>query len=141
MAVPHEHEDINGISLDSEPIFTDEELARFYPGVDENAHSTHQKLLRRECELLALRVQEEELDSVEEDANIIQEFQNLGLEGEEGDEDNMHEEFTGVPVDHDFAPYGNKTMFLLNVLDNLPKLRLSSSQLKMILWIMREVGS
>ncbi|KAL6301292.1 hypothetical protein BKA93DRAFT_819090 [Sparassis latifolia] len=32
-------------------------------------------------------------------------------------------------------------MFLLDVLDNLPRLRLSSSQLKMILWIMREVGA
>lgn len=32
-------------------------------------------------------------------------------------------------------------MFLLDVLDNLPRLRLSSSQLKMILWIMREIGA
>jgi hypothetical protein len=32
-------------------------------------------------------------------------------------------------------------MFLLDVLDNLPRLRLSGSQLKMILWIMRECGA
>jgi hypothetical protein len=32
-------------------------------------------------------------------------------------------------------------MCLLDVLDNLPRLRLSSSQLKMVLWVMRECGT
>lgn len=32
-------------------------------------------------------------------------------------------------------------MFLLDVLDNLPRLRLSSAQLRIILWIMKETGS
>lgn len=32
-------------------------------------------------------------------------------------------------------------MCFLDILDNLPRLRLSSSQMKMILWIMRECGA
>ncbi|KAJ7939128.1 hypothetical protein B0H13DRAFT_1850862 [Mycena leptocephala] len=44
-------------------------------------------------------------------------------------------------IDHDYAPYGNKTMCYLDILDNLPRLRLSSSQLKMILWIMDACGA
>jgi hypothetical protein len=32
-------------------------------------------------------------------------------------------------------------MCFLDLLDNLPRLRLSSSQMKMVLWIMRECGA
>jgi hypothetical protein len=34
----------------------------------------------------------------------------LGLEPDEGDDIDMEGLFTGVPVNHDFAPYGNKTV-------------------------------
>ncbi|KAJ7644882.1 hypothetical protein FB45DRAFT_735642 [Roridomyces roridus] len=73
------------------------------------------------------------------------------------DEDDVYEHFTGVPISHDYAPYGNKTVSTaspiehvlsygfqscyLDILDNLPRLRLSSSQLKMVLWIMKECGA
>ncbi|KLO11010.1 hypothetical protein SCHPADRAFT_930212 [Schizopora paradoxa] len=40
-----------------------------------------------------------------------------------------------------WAPYRNKTMFLLDVLDNLPRLRLSDAQLRVIFFVMRETGS
>ncbi|KAJ6579356.1 hypothetical protein B0H10DRAFT_2342825 [Mycena sp. CBHHK59/15] len=32
-------------------------------------------------------------------------------------------------------------MCFIDILDNLPRLRLSSSQIKMVLWIMRECGA
>ncbi|EJD38038.1 hypothetical protein AURDEDRAFT_72549, partial [Auricularia subglabra TFB-10046 SS5] len=41
----------------------------------------------------------------------------------------------------EYAPYKNKTMFLLDLLDSLPRLRLSNAHLEMILWIMQEVGA
>ncbi|KAJ3781108.1 hypothetical protein GGU10DRAFT_278178 [Lentinula aff. detonsa] len=50
----------------------------------------------------------------------------------------MCEIITGIHAHQDdYWPYKNKTTFLLDILDNLPRLRLSSSHLKMILWVMR----
>lgn len=66
----------------------------------------------------------------------------------------MREFLTGVSGKHDYHPYKNRTVnfkhytpisylqniwqtFLLDLLDNLPRLRLSSNHMKMILFIMR----
>ncbi|KAF5372390.1 hypothetical protein D9615_009298 [Tricholomella constricta] len=43
--------------------------------------------------------------------------------------------------DSDWFPHGSKTMFMLDLLDNLPRLRLSDDHLKSILWVMRECGT
>ncbi|KAJ7488709.1 hypothetical protein B0H11DRAFT_2405755 [Mycena galericulata] len=40
--------------------------------------------------------------------------------------------------ENEWAPHGSKTMFMLDLLDNLPRLRLSDDQLKSIIWVMRE---
>ncbi|KAF5384429.1 hypothetical protein D9615_003465 [Tricholomella constricta] len=40
--------------------------------------------------------------------------------------------------DHEWAPHGSKTMFMLDLLDNIPRLRLSDDHLRTILWVMRE---
>ncbi|KAK7040964.1 hypothetical protein R3P38DRAFT_3452826 [Favolaschia claudopus] len=40
--------------------------------------------------------------------------------------------------DDAWSPHGSKTMFMLDLLDNLPRLRLSDDQLKTIIWVMRE---
>ena len=37
-------------------------------------------------------------------------------------------------------PYTSKLEFLLDTIDNLPRLRLSASMMKVILWLLREVG-
>ncbi|KAJ7753276.1 hypothetical protein B0H16DRAFT_1459575 [Mycena metata] len=96
-------------------------------------------LLHREIEILRLRHLEQEFETVPQ---LIQEVQANSLLPADGeDEEDINEHFTGVPVSHDYAPYGNKTMCYLDILDNLPRLRLSSSQLKMILWIMKECGA
>ncbi|KAJ7025042.1 hypothetical protein C8F04DRAFT_1046840 [Mycena alexandri] len=46
--------------------------------------------------------------------------------------------YTQVPADTAYFPYPNKVTMLLDVLDNLPRLRMSSNQFKMILWILKE---
>ncbi|KAJ7443535.1 hypothetical protein FB451DRAFT_1189993 [Mycena latifolia] len=66
-------------------------------------------------------------------SNAAAALANLGLEsdGEEEEEVYSHD-------DNDWSPHGSKAMFMLDLLDNLPHLRLSDDQLKTIIWVMRE---
>ncbi|KAJ6567792.1 hypothetical protein B0H10DRAFT_2168917 [Mycena sp. CBHHK59/15] len=57
------------------------------------------------------------------------------------DEDEIDEEsyFSNIPVDRDYSPYPTKWQtMLLDIYDNFPRIRMSSNQLKMILWILKE---
>jgi hypothetical protein len=42
--------------------------------------------------------------------------------------------------DHTWYPYPSKLAFLLDTIDNLPRLRISMSFMKVLLWFLREVG-
>lgn len=39
-----------------------------------------------------------------------------------------------------WSPYPSKVTFLLDVIDNLPRLRISGSFMKVLLWLLRELG-
>jgi hypothetical protein len=72
----------------------------------------------------------------------------------EADEDAQQDHFAESCRDGDYAPYPNRVVFcyrlcnsmelnspqmmLLDILDNLPHLCMSSSQFQMILWLLRE---
>ncbi|KAJ7495118.1 hypothetical protein FB451DRAFT_1335854 [Mycena latifolia] len=43
--------------------------------------------------------------------------------------------------DNSWAPHGSKPMFMLDLLDSLPRLRLSDDHLKAIIWVMKECGT
>ncbi|KAJ7787250.1 hypothetical protein B0H14DRAFT_3580816 [Mycena olivaceomarginata] len=58
----------------------------------------------------------------------------------EDEEDELDDEmaYTHGSAGSNYYPYPNKVNMLLDILDNLPRLRMSSNQFKMILWIMKE---
>ncbi|KAF8064464.1 hypothetical protein FPV67DRAFT_1672161 [Lyophyllum atratum] len=84
-----------------------------------------------------------------EDSSVMQfvsRMQALGIESEEEDEDN---EDTHMPDQREagrWSPHGSKTsdptqVFMLDLIDNLPRLRLSDDHLKAFMWVMRECGT
>lgn len=74
------HEDLNGVA-ERDFAFTADEEQVLFPGVYEDERLTQQDLLRRECELLAQQVLEEDFETTAGDATvsgIAEEMRNLG---------------------------------------------------------------
>ncbi|KAJ6618968.1 hypothetical protein B0H10DRAFT_2371976 [Mycena sp. CBHHK59/15] len=69
---------------------------------------------------------------------MVNALHSLDLENEEEDELDDDMAYTHVPVGSAYSPYPNKVTMLLDILDNLPRLRMSSNQFKMILWILKQ---
>ncbi|KAF7370029.1 hypothetical protein MSAN_00632900 [Mycena sanguinolenta] len=137
-------EDMNGVSnADFEDLMM-QELDSLKAGSEDDFMARNAEALRREIEILELQHLEAEFEGADDETipcmKLIRVLSDL-LHANGEDEDIINQHFTGVPVTHDYAPYGNKTMCYLDILDNLPRLRLSSSQLKMILWIMEACGA
>ncbi|KAJ7306731.1 hypothetical protein DFH08DRAFT_824682 [Mycena albidolilacea] len=65
----------------------------------------------------------------------------MGLQ-DDSDTENGEDEFAFVhgsdSEEAEWLPHGSRTMFMLDLLDNLPRLRLSDDHLKAIIWVMRE---
>ncbi|KAJ3786078.1 hypothetical protein GGU10DRAFT_420697 [Lentinula aff. detonsa] len=60
--------------------------------------------------------------------------------GEIDEDEKMHDSFE-TTNSSDWFPHPSKTSFMLDMLDNLPRLRLSDDHLKAIIWVMRECGT
>ncbi|KAF7371507.1 hypothetical protein MVEN_00005500 [Mycena venus] len=72
-----------------------------------------------------------------EDATIsdtVAAMMDMGLDSDSDDES----EVENSRGDNTWSPHGSKTMFMLDLLDNLLRLRLSDDQLRTIIWVMRE---
>ncbi|CAE6444763.1 unnamed protein product [Rhizoctonia solani] len=52
----------------------------------------------------------------------------------------LQAQFHNLNSTSNWAPYESKIMFLLDLLDNIPRLRLSTEHLKLIMWVMEEAG-
>ncbi|THV03123.1 hypothetical protein K435DRAFT_852192 [Dendrothele bispora CBS 962.96] len=84
----------------------------------------------------------EEPDDTQVDESLLDmAIEEMTLESDGGDEmDEVMEE--GMPApDSGWKPHGSKTIFMLDLLDNLPRLRLSDDHLKAIIWVMKECGT
>ncbi|EAU92084.2 hypothetical protein CC1G_09605 [Coprinopsis cinerea okayama7 len=74
----------------------------------------------------------------------LEALRGLELEDNVAESDDIDDmDALGYPpvCDESWSPYGSKTMFMLDMLDNLPRLRLSDDHMKAILWVMRECGT
>ncbi|KAG6825637.1 hypothetical protein H0H92_002996 [Tricholoma furcatifolium] len=136
-------EDINGISSHNFDFTTNEQDILFAVDETSEIEEKSDSLLRRELERLHLIAIDEEFEGTYDETvpQLASDFRDMGLGPEAANEEDVDEFFNRVGRDHDYSPYESKTMCYLDILDNLPRLRLSSSQLKMILWIMRECGA
>ncbi|KII84492.1 hypothetical protein PLICRDRAFT_179320 [Plicaturopsis crispa FD-325 SS-3] len=102
--------------------------------------------LRREVEILHLQAEEE--DEFGEDledhptvAGVADKFRALGLDNPfDNDEGSDLDHLSGIRSDPSYSSYPNKVTMLLDIIDNLPRLRMSSAQFRMILWTLRECG-
>ncbi|KAJ7778812.1 hypothetical protein DFH07DRAFT_865489 [Mycena maculata] len=61
-----------------------------------------------------------------------------GIEDESDEEGEEDFAFGTADREEAWFPHGSRTMFMLDLLDNLPRLRLSDDHLKAIIWVMRE---
>ncbi|KAJ7916032.1 hypothetical protein B0H13DRAFT_2323730 [Mycena leptocephala] len=106
-------EDTNGVSAaDFRDIMMEE--TNYLRAVDEQEDflAKNTEALRREVENLRLHHLEAEFEGADDEtipqlAQEIRDNEMLRATGEDEDEINRH--FSGVPIDHDYAPYGNKT--------------------------------
>ncbi|KAG8785327.1 hypothetical protein FRC12_017721 [Ceratobasidium sp. 428] len=133
---------VNDIShIDPQGVSTyDFENVHFSAGADPKA-----LLIEKSRSILAKYGVEEiplddEPEETEEDASLGSLPQQIMDQLElDGDDKEVDEIFGAIGPAWDWLPYKNKTRFLLDLLDSIPRLRLSTAHLKLIFWIMKEI--
>ncbi|KAF8874151.1 hypothetical protein CPB84DRAFT_1690343 [Gymnopilus junonius] len=78
-------------------------------------------------------------DSDDDDFDLAEEVRQY-LATDVQDSEEVARQFNDLPVDSDYFPYPSKLMMLLDIVDNLPRLRMSANLFRMVLWILKEVG-
>lgn len=87
----------------------------------------------------------EAVPSTHHEPSMYQVLEDLWIEDEDNGQfyketDKGEGEYT-PEEDCKWFPYENKTLFFLDLLDSLPRLRMSDDQMKAILWVMKECGT
>ncbi|KAJ7063307.1 hypothetical protein C8F01DRAFT_1229908, partial [Mycena amicta] len=111
------------------------------PGVQPLSHDADAERERLAEQLMKLLWEAEDLDEFgdradEEDATAPAFGGDFDADGDE--EDNVNHESTDQ--DPRCAPYPNRLHMLLDIIDNLPRLRLSTSHFNIILWLLKQCG-
>ncbi|EEB97187.1 hypothetical protein MPER_03544 [Moniliophthora perniciosa FA553] len=114
------------------------------PSDEETAERT-QSIVEAEFERMQDQILEEEIYNsdeldvdVDETGALADELRQMGALN---NEETTAQEVYGVAPEYNYYPYPNKTSCYLDILDNLPRLRFSEAQFKMVIWLLKNTGA
>ncbi|KAF9541558.1 hypothetical protein CPC08DRAFT_803425 [Agrocybe pediades] len=121
----------------------------FAPIPRHNPATKHQELMIHFSQLLEQSLHDnefgpEDLEPLEDEVtNLAEDFQGrMGVHEEPSNEEVFGLINGDIPINmsarNDYFPYPNKVMMLLDIMDNMPRLRISSNTLRMFLWVLKE---
>ncbi|KAF4584014.1 hypothetical protein EYR40_002512 [Pleurotus pulmonarius] len=110
-------------------LYSDPLIPTFIPLISNDMEARRAVLQSQIEELLRQAEQTDEFGmGADEDITSTNVEDNFDIDGE-ADMDEITDYIAGITVERDYSPYPNKLMMLLDILDNLPRLRMSITHL------------
>ncbi|THV04305.1 hypothetical protein K435DRAFT_961933 [Dendrothele bispora CBS 962.96] len=122
------------------PMSFTEPIMEPLPNFDVQAEHENLASQIEQLRLQSLFSQDEDDPAPDTETNVEQILRALGYIDDDalGEDESMV--LPSAADNADWAPYPNKLGMLLDLVDNLPRLRLSSAHFKLILWLLKECG-
>ncbi|THU93261.1 hypothetical protein K435DRAFT_861654 [Dendrothele bispora CBS 962.96] len=124
----------------------DEIRDHFLEPLDIHDEEDERSKLEAEAYNIYMQAMEEELEEAAEDdtnTNVVEMMCQMGIDSEDNtgiDFENLVLPTAAIDNNMDYSPYPNKLTMLLDIMDNLPRLRLSTNHFKFILWLLKQAG-